>query len=284
LPTIAEAYRSEGLLPYNELPDITQPGWRPDPLVIERDLGNGQHFLGLGLAHLSEVGNPHYNVLTERSQRFIGTTATQRRTIFNEGGLWPQSDTLEDAYEEGGEAQWLQNFGRQNRVRVISPEPLQESAPRLLEEGFTKKELTCQLFIRQAPQYGRLDRRKHRGGYQYYMEEKMHQLSILTKLNFNPDFSYLVGLYEGMLDRKFDRNDTQFFYEQSVGYMLKPTTRIQEITIASNMLRDVHFVQTIQAYVNQGISVEWACGWTHVRALQARLMDMTPMLGNLLLK
>ena len=279
---IVEAYRSERLLPYNELPDITKPGWRPEPLVIERDLGDEQYILGLGLAHRSDIGNPHYRTLTEATARFTGVTATRRRVIMNEGGYWPRRDTLEHAYREGGEMQWLQNYARQARIKVVSPELPHDGCDLLLEEGFTPAEIACYLFVRQVPQYRRLDPSVHLS-FDYYISEKMDQRAKETGLDFNFLVSNLIDVYEGIFQKKFDRNDTQFFYQHSVGYMLEPTSRVQEAAITCNMGRDVNFVRTIQSYVDKGTSVEWVCGWTHVRALEDRLRTMTPKIGKLAL-
>lgn len=279
---IAEAYRSEGLLPYNELPDITQPGWCPDPLVIERDLGDGQYLLGLGLAHRSDLGNPHYQALTEAAARFRTVTAASRCIIMNEGGYWPRSDTLEDAYRGGGEMQWLQNYARRAGIKVVSPELPHDGCDLLLEEGFTPAEIACYLFMRQVPQYNRLDPNVHLS-FDYYISEKMDQRARETGLNFNFLVSNLIEVYEDTFCKKFDRNDTQFFYQHSVGYMLHPTSRIQEATITCNMGRDVNFVRTIQSYIDKGLSVAWGCGWTHVRVLEKRLRGMGSKIGKLAL-
>ncbi|HYH75099.1 MAG TPA: hypothetical protein VD735_04010 [Candidatus Saccharimonadales bacterium] len=272
---IAEAYRSEGLLPYNQLPDITQPGWCPDPLVIEREVDDGQRLLALGLAHRTDIGNEHYRALTESTTRFTGASVARRCIIMNEGGYWPSSDTLEHAYREGGESQWLQQHARQAGMAVVSPELPRDGCDLLLAEGFTPPEIACYLFVRQAPQYGRLNRTIHRS-FDYYMSKEMDQRAKETGLHFNFLVSNLIAVYEDTFHKKFDKNDTQFFYQQSVGYMLEPTSRIQEAAIACNMGRDVNFVRTIQSYVDEGVSVAWGCGWTHVRALEGRLRNMAP--------
>jgi hypothetical protein len=273
--SIAEAYRAEGLLPYHELPDITQPDWCPDPLVVERDFGDGQRLLALGLAHHSSLESPHYRVLVDNTARFMGATVVRKRLILNEGGIWPRADTLEQAYQAGGEAQWTQNYGMQTETQVESPELDREGIPLLLEEGFTPAEIACHIFVRQVPQYWRLDWRMHRS-FDFYIEQAMRDQAIRTGLNFDFQVSTLITLYEDTFGRKFDKRDTQFFYQHSVGYMLEPESRVQEVAIASNMARDLNFLRVVRSYLDKGMSVEWVCGWTHVRALQAKLESMQP--------
>jgi hypothetical protein len=282
MPSIAEIYRDEGLLPYSELPDITQPGWCPEPLVIEREVAAGQHLLALGLAHHADVGNPHYQALTESTDRFISATTPERRCMLHEGGHRSPSKTLKSAYEEGCEPQWIQTRGSQTKTKVVSPELYRDGVPFLLEEGFTPPEIACYLFTRQAPQYSRLDPKKQLS-YKYYLDETMRDHGIKTGLNYDFQVSTLITLYEDTFHRKFDIKDTQFMLQQSVGYMLEPTTRIQEVAIACNMGRDVNFLKAIQTCVDHGVSVEWVCGLTHVLALKERLEDMKPRLGQLAL-
>ncbi len=265
--SIAEAYRREGLIPYSELPDITQRGWCPEPLIIERDLGDGQYLAGLGLAHRSDIGNPHYRALIQTTTRFMGATVAAERILMNEGGPWPLSDTLEEAYKAGGEPQWLQNYGATEGVSVVSPELRRDGASLLLQEGFIPSEIACYLFVRQVPQYERLDPGT-RPSFDEYIGRKMRQRAIETGVNFDFGLSNLIGTYETMFNKKFDREDTQFFYQHSAGYMLEPTSRVQEAATICNMGRDVNFIRTTQRYINQGFSVEFGCGWTHIYVMQ----------------
>jgi hypothetical protein len=289
MTSLAEAYRAEGLLPYHELPDITQPGWCPDPLVIAREPTDNQHLLALGLAHRTDIGNEHYQVLTDRSIRFLGATALVPRVALNEGGdLWQATRDLEVAYKQGGEPRWLRTFARLHHMPVFSPELEKEGAPILLAKGFTPAEIACFYFVRQAPQWSRLTVHWSRPYFEEYMAGHMRNLERITGTlpglkQFSFSYDNLVRTYEDIFGKEFNRKDIQFFYQQSVGYMLKPTSRIQEIAIACNMARDINFVRTIQEYVNDGVSVEWVCGWTHVRALQERLKHMKPRVGRIAL-
>lgn len=263
-------YRAEGLLPYDQLPDITNPAWNPDPLIVEH-LGNeGLCLIGLGLTHRSDLSNPHHQILSRKAADF--TTFTDRlgrghrRVIINEGGVWPYSKSLDLAYEEGGEAQWLQNFGMQIDTEVVSPELPNEGVDLLLDEGFTPEEIACYYFVRQVPQWQRLTRRPD---FSTYIQREMDRYRPLLSFDFS--LPNLITLYEDTYHKHFSQLDTRFFLEQSTGYMLNPTSRVQQVTIACNMGRDINLIHTIQRYFNEDVSVLTGFGWTHIRALQPRL-------------
>ena len=271
---IAKQYRVEALLPYSQLPDITRPTWNPDPLVVAELLdNNGPLLVALGLAHRSDLGNSHHMMLAQVAASFIAFTdhlgTDYKRVIINEGGVWPRSESLDLAYEEGCEPQWLQNFGIRMGVEVVSPELSNEGVDLLLTEGFTPAEIACYYFVRQVPQWQRSTRRPD---FATYIQGKMDYYRPL--LNFDFSLPNLVTLYEDTYHKTFDRTNTRFFLEQSAGYMLTPTSRVQQVSIACNMGRDINLLHTIEQYSKENVSTLTGFGWTHIRALQSRLERM----------
>jgi len=270
--SIVASYNAESLRPYSELPDITDPAWDPDPLVVVRQGAEGQHLVALGLAHRTDRGNRHYRTLTEYAADFMTVTTEDKRVIINEGGVWPIGDSLDVAYAAGGEAMWLQTYGKATNTPVVSPELPNDGADLMLAEGFTKEEIACFYFVRQVPQFGRITLQKK--SFEEYIQDVMTRKADKLGWDFDFSLSNLIATYEDMYGKRFDRAETRFFYEQSVGYMLEPTTRIQKASIVCNMGRDINLLHTQQEYFNRGISSLTGFGWSHVYALQPRIEQM----------
>lgn len=227
--------------------------------------------MALGFAHRTDRGNKHYRVLTENASNFMAITAGEERAIVNEGGVWPLGDTLDLAYAEGGEMMWLQTYGRETKTSVVSPELPHDGADLLLEEGFTCEEIACYYFVRQVPQWQRTTLRPD---FETYMQRKMDRKAQMLEWDFDFSLRNLIAVYEGIYNKRFDRTETRFFYQQSIGYMLPPTSRVHQAAIACNMGRDVSLWRTMKELFDQRVSVLSGFGLSHILAVKPMLEQL----------
>ena len=145
----------------------------------------------------------------------------------------------------------------------------------MLEQGFTPEEIAVFLFARLVPSWDR--RFGPRSANPQNFEERVQiQLvgegSITSSLaHLGLSYGHLKELYEEIYGMPFTPEDpatVQFLLEETVGYMLTSRSRIHQIAVAVNRLRDEALREGLHTLWQNEVSVFVPFGYSHGLTLQ----------------
>lgn len=265
----------DSLRSYEGLPDITCPGWDCEPLIMWRYDSQGHSLCFVAVNHRSDAGdhNKHFQAVNASWQEFSTFATANDCSVVVEGGLRYPASTPEGSYKAGGEACLAAYWAAQHGAELHCFEPPREGADYLLTQGFSLPEIATFLFARLVPSWQHRILAGSTLSFEDFAATRLTGGGNITPFLATLGFTYqqLVGFYEEVYNTRFTPDDpatVQFLKEETTGYMLKRRSRIHEIAIAANRLRDRELAKGILLLWQQNKNIFIAYGYSHGLTLQ----------------
>jgi hypothetical protein len=272
-----------GFRPYDTLPDIADPNWEPEPLLVTRNISN-QLLLAVGVKHRTQPGSEtkQYNAVREGFSYFELATRGLTRVVVVEGGTRTIVDDPDEAYRQGSESSMTASLAAQHDIKQCSFEPDCYATKHLLDQGLLRRHVALYLTVRLLPVWSRRINATGPSKWISFENWVKPRLRLLrTEIGWEEFSSYasIEQLYKEHYGSPFTPDDPvtiQYMLRETVGYMYAPVSPVHEVAIAANKQRDVCLALGIASLWQAGYSAFVPYGYSHIDTLQDFIRGLKP--------
>lgn len=241
--------RSPGIMTYEEYARI--PGPHRTPYVLQLTGARGS-LLYFGADHSVDPNHHQVPELVRLWDEFRPTVA------YTEGGIWPLSQSLEEAVRRSGEAGPVRFLADRDRIPVRSLEPAMEAQAEMLLARFSREQVKLHYLLRQVMQYRREGRSD---SLELYLEPLMRELNAIALLDVPPRTVAEIG---DCVRRVLPALADWTRVPQSWFAPTRSEALTNEIARRLSRFRDEHMVSVLAEEVEKGGRVFAVVGFGHV--------------------
>ncbi len=214
-----------------------------------------------GANHSKNPVDKQYDMLNAFWKEFLARVDIKYSIVFVEGGKRPVNESLEDAIANGAEANYITYLASKAGVETFSPEPSEKERFEQLLQKFTKEEIAYYDFAVMMYQWN-----NYFGTRPEFYEYVNYSLATNRENSGWSDFDFtidnMVRIQKKMFNQDFNADDGKFFYD--VTNPASDLTRINELArYEDSGFRDLHILEQIEKYWNEGKSIFVVYGCSH---------------------